>query len=208
MPLPWWFPWVAIAAAVLRPRKAKAAEPEPEKPQPEPEPEQGKQWTYDPPPAPHEGASPLWMLPNSARKWRRTSFGSPRPWGSSSPTGKHKAIDIRANENDPVVVPTDGVIVGDTGWVGEGTRGVLFQSYGGPMLVFGAVAPGSYPAKGTELKRGELVARIGRYPKGDSMLHFEVYKVGVRKRVRWPYDQPQPPQLVDPHAYLLATVTT
>jgi murein DD-endopeptidase MepM/ murein hydrolase activator NlpD len=76
------------------------------------------------------------------------------------------------------------------------------------MLVFGAVAPGSYPAKGTQLKRGELIARIGRYPKGDTMLHFEVYKVGTTKRVRWPYGQAQPPQLVDPHPYLLATVTT
>ena len=46
----------------------------------EPEPEQGDP---QPPPEPVPGLSPLWMLPNSARKWRRSSFGSPRPWGSA-----------------------------------------------------------------------------------------------------------------------------
>lgn len=202
MPIPWWV-WGGVALAVLRPGKAKA-KPDTAEPEEEPTPEQGDP---QPPPKPVPGLSPLWILPNSARKWKRSSFGSPRPWGSASPTGHHKAIDIRAKENDPVVVPTDGTIVGDTGWVGPGTRGVLFQSDGGPMLVFGAVAPGSYPKSG-RLKRGEMIARIGRYPGGSQMLHFEVYKVGTLKRVRWPYGQAQPPQLVDPHPYLLATVTT
>jgi len=204
--VPWWL-WL-IPLFLLAPKQAKAGELPPPPQPPDPEPDPGDDQPYEPPPDPVPGLSPLWPLPSSPRKWRRTSFGSPRPWGSSSPTGHHKAIDIRAKQNDPVVVPTNGVVVGDTGWVGPGTRGVLFQSFGGPMLVFGAVAPGSYPAKGTELKRGELVARVGKYPGGSTMLHFEAYKVGIRKRVRWPYGKPQPPQLVDPHSYLLATVTT
>ena len=69
--------------------------------------------------------------------------------------------------------------------------------------------PGQRPeTMGERVQRGETIAKVGRYPGGSTMLHFEVYRVGTRKRPRWPFGKPQPGSLVDPHSYLLATVQT
>lgn len=195
-----------LAGRAARGKRKPGPTPEPE-PDPEPQPDEPEPQP-EPPPDPIPGFSPLWPLPSSPRKWRPSSFSSGRPWASANPTSHHSGIDIRAKEGDPVRVPREGVVIGKTGWRGPNTRGVLFQSFGGPMLVFGAVAPGSFPPAGTILERGELIGRIGRYPGGDTMLHFEVWKVGTTKRQKWLWNQPQPAALVNPHQYLLATVTT
>lgn len=208
--IPWWV-WLGTALAFLRPSGAKA-EPDgdaktppdvwPDPPTPELPP------SPQPPPVPVPGTSPLWPLPSSTRAWRASSFSSRRPWSGGPPQSHHKGIDIKAKRGDPVVVPETGKVIGKTGWVGDETAGVLFQTFGGPTLVFGAVEPGSFPDTGKVLERGEQIARIGRYPGGSSMLHLELYKVGTTKRVKWPWETPQPPTLVNPNSYLLATVNT
>ena len=177
-------------------------------------------WEYedeqtDPTPAadpqpyvPQPGISPLWPLPRSARKWRESSFASGRPWGSANPTGHHKGIDIRASEGDPVRAMDSGLVTGQTGWDGPKTRGLMVQHTGGPVLVYGAVSPEGMTAIGERVERGEVIAKVGSYPSGRSMLHLEVYRAGTRRRPRWKYDTPQPGSVVNPHKYLLATVTT
>lgn len=207
MALPWWAP-VAIgagAAYLLRPSRARADVEEEESDLVPDLEDHSEQQHYEPMP----GLSPLWPLPTAPRKWWPKSFGGRRPWKSPDPSHHHKGVDIHAPEGAPVVAPTDGTVLSDSGWSGPNTRGVMFQSDGGPVLVFGAVAPGSYrddfPYR---VKRGEKIAEIGRYPGGSTMLHLELYKVGTRKRVVWPWGTPQPETLVNPHPYLLATTTT
>lgn len=115
-------------------------------------------------------------------------------------------IDIRAKEGDPVLAPDSGVVLSSTGWQGANTRGVLLQLDGGPVVTLGAIAPSSYPPNGFRFQRGQKIAEIGRYPGGSTMLHFELYRVGTRKRTPWAWGAPKPDPLVNPHKYLLATV--
>lgn len=158
---------------------------------------------------PQPGLSPLWPLPGTPRKWWAKSFGSARPWKSDNPQTHHKGVDIHAEQGAPVVAPTAGTLLKSTGWVGSGTRGLIFQSDGGPVLVFGAIAPGSFPDTfPVRVVRGEQIAKIGRYPGGNTMLHLELYRVGTKARVRWPWNTARPSALVNPHKYLLATTTS
>jgi len=203
--------WIALILGLAQGDDNEEAPVEPDEPEPPPE-------NDDQPYVPQPGLSPLWPLPRSRRRWRPSSFGQARPFGSSKPTRAHEGIDIRAKEGDPVLAPTDGTVIGVQGWDGPNTRGLLFQSWGGPVLVFGAVKPGSYPKPGTPaatVKRGEKIAEIGRYPGGSTMLHFEVWKVGTTKRKPWPWrptqaerDAVRPAALVNPQKYLAATVDT
>ena len=120
----------------------------------------------------------------------------------------HKGIDIDAVEGDPVVATEAGRVILVQGWDGPGTRGVLVQTYGGPMLVYGALDPVGLPQVGTVLQRGEPIGRIGVYPGGSTMLHFETYRAGTTIRPAWRYGTPQPETVVNPNSYLDATVET
>ncbi len=151
--------------------------------------------------------APLWPAPTIPIKWNEDSFGSPRPWDAKKPTKSHMGVDIKVEKGEPVIAPEAGVIIKTQGWRGPNTRGVLFQPDVGPMLVFGAVAPGSFPPKGTRLERGQQIAIVGEYPDGSEMLHFEVWEHGTQKRGEWFINQPPPPALINPSKYLAATVT-
>jgi murein DD-endopeptidase MepM/ murein hydrolase activator NlpD len=196
--------WLILLALLMlvprEPRKADVSEDD----EPIPDDEGEGKKPYVPTP----GASPLWPLPGSARRWRSTSFGSQRPWLSPNPTRHHSGIDIRAKQGDPVLSPDSGTVINTSGWRGPDTATVFLQMDGGPMLVFGAVAPGSYPVKGARVSRGQKIAEVGRYPGGSTMLHLELHKVGTTKRIPWMWGKPQPGSLVDPTNYLLATVDT
>ena len=199
--------WPFGALLVLGASSRASANTEPDEDELDEVPDEGKSDSHPYVPAP--GVSPLWPLPGVPRKWWSKSFGGPRPWKAENPVSHHKGIDIHAPRGSAVVAPTDGTMLRSTGWSGNDTRGLIFQSDGGPVLVFGAVAPDSYlrdfPYR---VKRGQKVAQIGRYPGGSSMLHLELYRVGSRRRVNWPWGTEQPPSLVNPHKYLLATVNT
>lgn len=173
-------------------------------PSPDPEPDPMPKPDPPPPPVPQPppGSQVLFPLPGSKEKVRASSFGSGRPWGSAHPTTRHPGIDINANYLDPVIAPEDGVVAKIQGWDGKGTRGVLLQLLNGPVLVFGAVHPDHLPEKGAVIRRGELVGRIGRYPKGDTMLHFEMWKVGELARPDWLPGTDPPAGLLDPFLYL------
>lgn len=218
-----WFALLVMLFLPAKPGRPKpgpgpSPEPDPEPgPAPQPMPDGGEVEDVDPPTpddegegekpyVPQPGMSPLWPVPKSARRWRSTSFGSARPWKSPNPTRHHSGIDIRAKQGDPVLAPDGGTVIDSTGWRGANTRAVLLQMDGGPVLVFGAVAPGSYPLDGTRVERGEQIATIGKYPGGSQMLHLEVYQVGTTKRKPWYWGKPQPSGLINPTNYLQATV--
>lgn len=214
--MPWW-PWALIAGLFVLGAGAEDEEDEDEDKDDDAkgeDEERAEQWDPTPSPGPTKpyvpvpGMSPLWPLPRSKRKWRASSFAQGRPYGSASPTGHHKAIDIRAAVGDPVLAVDAGTVVGHSGWDGPKTAGLMIQHDGGPVVVYGAVSPSGRASVGNRVQRGQQIAKVGQYPGGSSMLHFEVYRVGTRKRPKWPFGKAQPGSLVDPETYLLATVTT
>lgn len=147
---------------------------------------------------------PLWPLPLAPKQWTAGgSFAAKRP-SSATFTRHHQGVDLYAPEGTPVLACEDGVVVADQGWDGPGTRAVLVESVAtGVLLLYGAVAPGSYPAKGIKVKRGQQIAKIGVYPHGSTMLHGEAWVLGVRPpRPQWRKDDPRPPELLDISEYL------
>jgi murein DD-endopeptidase MepM/ murein hydrolase activator NlpD len=134
-------------------------------------------------------------------------FGAPRKASSTCPQGrKHAGVDMPAEKDAEVRAIADGVIVATQGWSGPGTRALLVEhTIGGKQVVvlYGAVAPGSYAAKGTAVKAGETIARIGVYPHGSTMLHVEAYTDGTRRNYRWCSGKPAPSRLLDVTSLLL-----
>jgi murein DD-endopeptidase MepM/ murein hydrolase activator NlpD len=124
-------------------------------------------------------------------------------------TRKHAGVDLRPPSGSiagaPVAAPFAGVVVEEQGWSGSQARALLIEgSNGEGVVLLGAIQPGSTPAIGTRVRRGEIVATLGRYPAGTSMLHFEWYNPGQRSNQRWFPATGRPPSLRDPTAKLEA----
>jgi len=134
--------------------------------------------------------------------------GGGRAFGASRDGGNriHAGIDLYGDEGDVVVATESGTIVAAQGWAGPNAKAVLLQTDSGPVVLYGAVAPGSWPRVGTRVRAGDPVGRLGTYPHGSSMLHLEVYRSGVRRNFRWYAGEPKPPTLLDPIAYLSGNV--
>lgn len=181
-----------------RPRPGPRPDPEPE-PDPEPAPDPGP--APPPPPEPVPGAEPLWILPGNTKAVRPWSFKQRRPFSGGPAKKHHRGIDVDADLLDAVVMPEDGKIVKRQGWVGPLTRGIRVQLFSGPLIVFGGLHPDHSPPVDTVLKRGDLVGRIGKYPGGSTMLHFEQWHAGA-ERTPWLWGEPRPAELVDPTQYM------
>lgn len=171
-----------------------------------------------PKPSPYEpvpGNEPLWILPGNTNKVRTSSFGQGRPYGSDNPKTHHAGVDVRAivrkRGGDPVLMPEDGTVIRNAGWSGRRAKATYVQLHSGPVLIFGAMDPDYLPPPGTVLKRGELVGRMGVYPKGSTMLHLEMWKAGMwqdkpRPRGPWKHGEDMPAGLVDPTPYMQSMV--
>ncbi|MFY0531493.1 hypothetical protein [Nannocystis pusilla] len=134
-------------------------------------------------------------------------FQAKRPW-SGEQTRYHAGVDVRATKGLPILAPEDLVIVAvDRGW--EGTaKATLVHTTSGKSILFGCTAPGTAPPVGTLIKAGSEVARVGVYPKGSSMVHFQLYDAKIspseaNKWQSWKFGTAKPPHLSDPMPYLL-----
>lgn len=201
---------VLLLLLLLGQRRRPEPDPRPQpRPEPSPWPEPGPApW---PEPEPPPGLEPAWVLPGNAQTVQASSFGQGRPFGSSDPTKHHAGIDVDAELLDPVVMPEAGTVVRTGGWVGAMAKSVTVQLDTGPQIVFGALHPDHLPTRGARLERGELVGRIGRYPNGGTMLHFELWAPGTwsghaRPSGPWPWGEAQPAALLDPTNYLRSMV--
>lgn len=147
--------------------------------------------------------TPAWPLTSPPKAWTAGgSFGAKRP-SSSNYTRRHQGVDLYAPEGAPVLATEDGIISGDQGWSGSGTRGLWVDSPStGVSILYGAVAPGSYGPKGTQVKRGQQIATVGKYPGGSTMLHFELWTKTQIPRPRWEPNASPPASLLDPAPYL------
>jgi len=155
---------------------------------------------------PQPGDSPLWMLPANDYK-PREDFGERRPFKGGPPKTHHAGADLDSTVLAPVLMPEPGTVIRTGGWAGPLAKAITVELDRGPVLIFGAMDPEHLPAKGAKLLRGELVGRTGVYPKGQSMLHFELWAPGSfakkpRPKSPWKWETPKPANLLDPTAYL------
>lgn len=144
-------------------------------------------------------AYPLWPLARQPKAWTALgSFGAPRDNG----TRLHQGIDLYAPQGTAVLAAESGVVTAVQGWSGPGTKGLLVYSPNTDItILYGAVAPGSYPNIGTEVKQGEKIATIGVYPAGSTMLHLEIWPGKLTPpRPRW--NPGEDPPSYDPAEYL------
>lgn len=159
---------------------------------------------------------PTWPLPTPPKSWGAGSkFAARRPWKKTVPqTRYHTGIDLAASPGTPVLAPEAGTIVApNTGWeynvnTGKGVKALIMQTDSGLTILLGGIRPDSALVKaGQKVQAGEKLAEVGRYPLGDSMLHFTLHNAllsekEVNARKSWPFGQPPPANVIDPAAYL------
>ena len=128
------------------------------------------------------------------------SFGVPRQDGIR----KHAAIDLYSYGNDIVVAMESGIVVGIQGFLGP-TKALLIQGDSGIVSLYGEIKNDSWNEfgikKGTKVKAGQPIARIGINDAGTSMLHFETYTKGTTQNAQWKGSPPS--NLLNPTKYLL-----
>lgn len=144
---------------------------------------------------------PVWPVPGR----KHTIPGGARGFGANRPNNRrHAGVDLYASRGDLLVATEPGRVVAHQGWAGPEAVALLFQTDSGPVVLYGAVAPGSRRQVGERLDVGDPIARVGRYPRGSSMLHLELYERGTTRNARWYRGDPQPGNLLNPRAYLEA----
>lgn len=128
------------------------------------------------------------------------SFGVPRSDG----VRKHAAIDLYCYGNDVVVAMESGTVVGIQGFLGP-TKALVIQGDSGVVSLYGEIKNNSWSEfdikKGTKVKGGQPIARIGINDAGTSMLHFETYTKGTTQNAQWKGSPPS--NLLNPTKYLL-----
>lgn len=165
-----------------------------------------------------EGARrPLWpVAPNSTHARRlevayKDIYGKIHGNGSrrfrTTRAGRyHVGIDLYANAGDVVLAPEDGVVVNTQTFL-NGTDAMLIEGNHGITVLLGEIAPGSWREmgvdKGSKVKRGQPVARVGLTHNGSHMLHFETYACCPIKNYSWYQGRPAPELVRDPSDYLL-----
>lgn len=118
----------------------------------------------------------------------------------------HVGIDLYCNYNDICLATENGIVVGTQGFLNL-TKALLLQTTAGPMILYGEVKADSWEefgiSKGSIVKKGQALCRIGINQAGTSMLHFETYKKGTTENIRWYAGKTAPPEILDPTKYLL-----
>lgn len=99
-------------------------------------------------------------------------FGANRSGGRR----KHAAIDLKFPPGTPIRAMADGVVVVALADFYEGTKSFAVD-HGSFIARYGEIAktaPG-FDRVGAKVKRGEIIAFVGRLNSGNSMLHLELY---------------------------------
>lgn len=165
-------------------------------------------------------AAPIWPLYGRKPKMPTPggSFGAPR--GRKKGRQKlHAGADLGAPEGTPVLAMDAGRVVWAwNGWDNIDAKGndtgntamLIVQNYDGRVVNYAAVGKDSWLEfginKGSEVYRGEPIARVGRYPGGGTMLHLETYAKGTRRNIKWWEDEGKPDALLDPMPYVSASI--
>ncbi|HGW5509774.1 TPA: peptidoglycan-binding protein [Citrobacter koseri] len=101
-----------------------------------------------------------------------------RQFGASRTGGrKHAGCDLKFPAGTPIYAVADGVLLQKPYPFYSGTYAVEIR-HGNLILRYGEIAPGSYTG-GASVKKGQIIAKVGRLNSGSSMLHLEVYTNGA-----------------------------
>lgn len=159
--------------------------------------------------------NPVWPLISEKKKivsYKKTngkyvgtagySFGRSRSNGERV----HVGIDLWANSEDPVIATENGKIVGIQGFLGP-VKALLVQNDSGLVVLYGEIKDDSWSEfglkKGSLVKKGQKIARVGLNSSGGSMLHFETYKEGTTKNITLKTGEKPDPRILNPTKYLL-----
>lgn len=124
----------------------------------------------------------------------------------------HLGVDLFARRMDPVFACEQGRIVhfmprflylaGKPNYTSA-----LFVEHEHVTINYGEVHPESLQRTGLKVgdpvRAGQLLGFVGINPGGSSMLHFEVYRRGVKTNQRWAKNEPRPTHILNPVKYLL-----
>lgn len=149
-----------------------------------------------PPPLPRVA----WSWPLESRpRFRDASLGAFRKGKRGQPNRHHQGVDVGAAAGDVVLAMHPGRIIDRFGW-DDGIVAVLVGDELGATL-YGALEPEGLEAlglrRGDRVEAGQPIGKVGRYPRGTSMLHIEGYAPGTTKRRRWLWGEAPPPELRD-----------
>ena len=116
----------------------------------------------------------------------------------------HVGIDLYGYPDDPIVAMESGTIVNHYHFY-HGSYALIVQCDSGLVINYGEVKRNSWKefglAKGSRVKRGHAIARVGLMSGGSHMLHFETYMPPTRTNKRFHGGDPGP--LLNPTYYLL-----
>lgn len=100
----------------------------------------------------------------------------------------HVGIDLYANPDDVIVSMENGVIVNEY-YFYHGTYALLVQCDSGLVINYGEVKKNSWKefglSKGSRVKRGQAIARVGLMSGGSHMTHFETYMPPTKENKRY-----------------------
>lgn len=130
------------------------------------------------------------------------SFGANRSDGER----EHVGIDLYCNAGDVVVATESGTVINTQGFLGP-TKALLIQGNSGLVTLYGEIKNNSWDEfnikKGSVVKAGDPIARIGVNNAGTYMLHFETYTKGTTKNTSWKSGSAPNPAIRNPTKYLL-----
>lgn len=120
--------------------------------------------------------------------------------------GHHMGCDLYGQNGDPILAMEDGKVVNYYHFF-HGAYALIVQHKSGVVVNYGEVKKGSWKefgiSKGSFVRRGQAIARLGVMSGGSTMLHFETYRPGVTHNQRW---SGKHPDILNPTKYLLGAV--
>ncbi|MCL9670315.1 M23 family metallopeptidase [Citrobacter sp. MNAZ 1397] len=131
-------------------------------------------------------------------------FGAPRKAKDGS-ARKHAGCDLIFPVGTPIYAVADGVLVQNPYSFYSSTYAVEIR-HGNLLLRCGEIAPGSCSySGGSSVKKGQIIAKVGRLRGGSSMLHLEIYTNGASSTAlttttgdyRWRSDVTDPTQYLN-----------
>lgn len=159
--------------------------------------------------------TPIWpTVTNHNRKFAisyRTVSGSivengARRFMTDRGSGKyHVGVDLYANPDDPLLAMEDGVILNHYHFY-HGSYALFLQCKSGLIINYGEVKKDSWKefglSKGSRVKKGQPIARVGLMSGGSHMLHFETYVPPTDRNVKY-YGEDDYGPILNPTYYLL-----
>ena len=157
----------------------------------------------------------MWPLVSRRKKtvsYRTTGGAAVGNWarrfGASRGGRYHAGMDLYANPGDPIVAMEDGRVVAMKTFF-NGTWALYLCTNSGITINYGEIEKNSWRnlerpiQKGSLVKKGQMLGRVGLSAGGSHMLHLETYRGCVTRNYPWYTSRSAPSALLNPTKYLL-----